>query len=106
MSIFAVLLISTVLFAQPSGSEVWIRHFGVGLTHAVATAVDPLGNVLVLGEKADPGQSSEMVLLKYAADGTELWNVTDVGSNAGFDDVGGLMVDQEGNVIVAGTIEV
>src|SRR5262249_35552266 len=99
-----------------SGADIWTRQFGTGLPGATDTAraVDADGNVYVAGEVTGflPGQTitraPDVFLRKYDASGNEVWT-REFGSNSipgigtvPADSAGGISVDANGNVYVAG----
>jgi hypothetical protein len=88
------------------GREVWTRQFGTGEDDvALGVAVDPTGNVLVVGETrggltgAHLGEGDAFVR-KYDAHGTELW--TRQFGSGGQDRAAGVAADAAGNVVVVG----
>ncbi|MCX6640614.1 MAG: T9SS type A sorting domain-containing protein [bacterium] len=68
-------------------------------------AVDHAGNVYVTGESASGGSGSNMdyATLKYSASGNQLWAARYDGPVNGTDTPVGLVLDDLGNVYVAGT---
>lgn len=92
---------------DPDGREVWTRQFGTSEDDvAVAVALDPSGNVLVVGAThgdlaGESAGDSDAFVRKYDALGTELWT-RQFGSGHG-DRASGVAVDAAGNVVVAGS---
>jgi len=90
-----------------SGNELWTKQFGTSARdEADDVAVDGLGNVYVAGrtDGAFPGQTFSGVIdafvRKYDSSGNEIWT-KQFGSSAR-DDAGGVAVNGEGDVYVAG----
>ena len=92
---------------DPDGREVWTRQFGTSEDDvAVAVALDPSGNVLVVGAThgdlaGESAGDSDAFVRKYDALGTELWT-RQFGSGHG-DRASGVAVDAAGNVVVVGS---
>jgi hypothetical protein len=63
--------------------------------------VDNSGNSYVVGTSFN-GSQFDIVTVKYDIDGVELWNVTHDGPASGLDQAVGLVVDSNGDVIIAG----
>jgi outer membrane protein assembly factor BamB len=86
-----------------AGTLLWAQTYtdGVGLDMPNAIAVDATGNVYVTGESQ--GATFDYVTLKYAPDGTQLWERRYDGPGHGYDSARALTIDSAGNVIVTGT---
>jgi hypothetical protein len=97
----------TVKYNQ-TGQEVWTaRYDGTGdaVNHSTGLALDPQGNVIVTGYSMDESGKMDAVTIKYAKDGTRLWEAR----LDGFDASSGrlpdpLAVDRRGNVYLATAI--
>lgn len=95
------------------GKHLWSKRFGgPGDQSGVAVAVDPSGNVVLIGTAAgtlvDAGGgvlpvagATDILIAKYAPDGAHLWSRTLGGALA--DTAGALAVDAAGFVHVVGT---
>ena len=98
----------TVAYSS-SGAPLWTNRFaGMGgwAGAAAALALDPSGNVLVAGY-AEVAGSTDLVLIKYAPNGTTLWTATYDGPNHDSDSIfpfgSPMAVDAAGNVHVVGS---
>jgi uncharacterized delta-60 repeat protein len=103
--------------AGATGTLLWpqvVKRGGTGVDsfddHADAVTLDASGNVYVAGSSVsntEPGDSTDLTVLKLNADGTEAWFKTVVGSLApqqrgeGFD----VVADLAGNAVVAGRVD-
>ncbi len=94
------------------GAHIWSKRFGDGVAQTGNDlAIDGLGNVFVIGDFAgtiDPGGGAlvseggnDMFLVKYAADGTFLWQKA-FGATGG-QSVIGVATDAEGRVAITGS---
>ena len=91
-----------------AGELQWFRSYdgpAGGSDSATAATIDPLGNVYVCGVSPAEDGREDFVVLKYGADGSELWTRRWNGP-AGLRDVAtALAVDSSGNVLVTGWSE-
>ncbi|UCE19283.1 MAG: T9SS type A sorting domain-containing protein [Gemmatimonadota bacterium] len=102
----------TVVKYDGSGNQLWVNRYSKTSAHsseARAMAIDALGNVYIGGwtqlTTDDTGQSFDCVTLKYTSGGNEEW-VADYDGPAGeCDRAYGIVLDDEGSVIVSGTSE-
>src|SRR3990172_700934 len=108
-TVASLLILAPALCAAPSASgqvgEAWVaRYHGPGNSwdKAHAIAVDPAGNVYVTGGSVGVGTESDYCTLKYNRLGNELWTARYDGPGHGGDSANGLVIDSEGNVLVAG----
>jgi uncharacterized delta-60 repeat protein len=88
-----------------NGNEVWVaRYDGPGhiLDHPSAMAIDGAGNVYVTGLSNGLGTDVDYTTLKYANDGSLLWESRYNGPGNSWDAAYSLAVDSAGNVIVTG----
>lgn len=85
-------VIRTVRSASATGRTLWEAGDGAAGGQASAIRADASGNVFVTGSAA-----GGMRTLKYRADGTVAWSVTEPGGSAR-----ALAVDAEGSVVVTG----
>jgi hypothetical protein len=92
----------TLTVNEPEGGAVWIHTWGgSGWDGARGAAVDASGNIYVTGRTGSFGAGSfDLVLLKFSAGGSLLWQKTWGGS--GWDGGAGVAVDASGNVYVTG----
>lgn len=63
--------------------------------------LDNSGNTYVVGTSFN-GSQFNVITIKYDPDGNELWNVTHDGPASGLDQAVGLVLDSNGDVIIAG----
>ena len=85
------------------GNQLWAATYSTGLNHTTepVAAADVHGNILVAGARLGVDLGREFLLVKYDADGQELWVETRQGSSStGWK---ALAVDAEGSVYVTGT---
>jgi len=83
------------------GKPLWNKTYSYGL--AIGVAVDNNGDLYVLGHHgSDPEQGGSVFLLKFDADGNVLWSKSEPDAYIAANKGGGLAVDGEGNVYVAG----
>jgi hypothetical protein len=87
-----------------SGTRKWLRTYTAGGTgSADAVAVDSYANVYVAATvDAGSGSGGDIVLLKYAKDGTLRWTRVYDGPANDWDYVEALIIDKAGNIIVVG----
>lgn len=88
------------------GDTLWTRRYngpGKGFDEATAISLDASGAVYITGKSQGIGNGLNIVTIKYSNTGTQLWQVSYNG-NSNIDDAGNdLIVDNSGNVYVAGT---
>ena len=85
--------VSTQTYTSPGGNSNWN-----------GVVVDATGNVIVVGAESTAAQGFDTVVIKYDANGVQLWKQTfnDTGNN--LDDVAfGVTVDASGNIFVVGS---
>lgn len=96
----------TTIKYNPLGDTLWKKTFaGAGTSSDMANmiAVDNLGNVYITGTTyADTSAEENIVTIKYAANGTELWKKFFNGPGNNTDEGIALMVDSLHNVYVTG----
>jgi hypothetical protein len=88
-----------------SGVILWSQAYdGLGRGADIATAItlDLQGNAIVSGTSAGSGTDTDIVTLKYAPDGTQLWSVGFDGSAHGQDEGVAVKADSRGDIFVAG----
>lgn len=88
------------------GNEQWVARYdgpAQDKDEAVAIAVDGIGNVYVTGLSRGVGTLDDFATIKYGPDGAEEWVARYDGPASNFDWVGGIAVDDSGNVYVTGT---
>jgi fibronectin-binding autotransporter adhesin len=88
-------------FSSVDGAQEWVRDASNLSAQGVKVAVDGSGNVIVAGDEY-LGQDYNIIVVKYAPDGTAQWTNQFNGSPGGTDQVRGLALDSAGNVIVTG----
>ena len=96
---------AVVKFA-PDGTLLWQQTLN-GTANAAdsanSVAVDHEGNVLAAGVISNTGTGSDFTVVKFAGDGTLLWQQTLTGPSNAADSANSVVVDHEGNVFAAGT---
>ncbi|MHC4688945.1 MAG: SBBP repeat-containing protein, partial [Planctomycetota bacterium] len=95
---------------DPNGSEVWPTpaiYNGPANDddEAVFVYVDDFSNVYVTGWSIGSSTEYDWVIIKYDPDGNEEWAKRYNGPVDGFDNVGSLALDSNGDIYVAGYIE-
>jgi len=88
-------------FPGADGTLEWVRDASNLSAQGVKAAVDGNGNVIVAGDEY-LGQDYNIIVVKYAPDGTPAWTNRFEGSPGGADQVRGLALDGAGNVLVTG----
>ncbi|HMJ89504.1 MAG TPA: FG-GAP-like repeat-containing protein [Candidatus Acidoferrum sp.] len=85
-----------------NGAALWTNRFdGGGLDTAIALATDNTGNVVVTGEARVTGSDSDVITIKYAGNGAPLWTNRYSGAQPDYDVPRSLVVDENGNVLIA-----
>ena len=104
-TIVMILLMVGLAVSQTTVSLEWSRVFSSGTAFngdfGSLVALDGNGNVFVAGQRIQSDYTSDVVVLKYASDGTLLDSAVFNGSANKFDDVKDMIVDRQGNVYVA-----
>jgi uncharacterized delta-60 repeat protein len=98
---------TVVKYRGADGTIVWTRRVtgsGDGTGRAVAVGVDPANAVVAAGYLNGPGTSDDFIVVKWDADGTELWRRVIDGELGGLDAATALAVDPAGNVAAAGYV--
>jgi uncharacterized delta-60 repeat protein len=94
--------IATAKFT-PDGIRIWSRLFAAAnfdSEHPPVLAFDTAGNIYVSATTI--AQRSDVVTVKYSADGEQQWASTFTGFSGGTDQAAAVKVDAEGNVYVHG----
>jgi hypothetical protein len=92
----------------PNGDTAWVRRYNGsldGTDQAAAIAVDTSGNVYVTGYSTGSGADWDYATVKYLANGDSGWVMRYNGPGNGDDLIGGIAVDDSGNVYVTGYSE-
>ncbi|NOX37601.1 MAG: T9SS type A sorting domain-containing protein [Calditrichaeota bacterium] len=104
-TIIMILLMVGLAVSQTTVSLEWSRVFSSGTAFngdfGSFVALDGNGNIFVAGQRIQSDYTSDVLILKYASDGTLLDSAVFNGSANKFDDVKDLIVDSHGNVYVA-----
>ncbi len=99
-------LFAARLFAQTGPQQAWVSTYASGIPDGLALgsalAVDPAGNVYVIGLSLDASKSSDFVTIKYGPDGSQQWVALYDGTGHDEDDANAVVVDAQGNVYVTG----
>lgn len=109
MLVVIMLSLGSAVAAYGKGSDITAPYPVVnqqqGKEFAVASAVDADGNVIVAGYQTLPGSSYyDFYTVKFKSDGSGLmWHKT-FGSAAISEQISGMAIDGEGNIIVTGTV--
>jgi hypothetical protein len=101
-----LLLLGVPIFAQ-SVDTAWVRRYDgpvYGDDKAVYVSVDSLGNVYVTGSSKGNGTSLDITTIKYHPDGDTAWIRRYNGPASRDDYVGGMTLDNSGNVYLTGSI--
>ncbi|MBN2536706.1 SBBP repeat-containing protein [candidate division WOR-3 bacterium] len=105
--VLAAVILSALLssFAFAELDTTWARRFdGGGLDEdwAADMAVDPAGNVYVLGTGYTGGLFTDIILQKYSSAGERLWTAVHNGAQNNDDSAAAMTIDPNGNVYVCG----
>ncbi len=94
---------------DPDGDTVWTARYsgpGSNSDQAHCLAVDDNGNVYVTGQSKGSGSNFDCTTVKYDSDGVQQWVARHNGPDNGIDSGQKLVVDDYGNVYVAGYIHI
>ena len=97
----------TVAKFAPNGTLLWqqtLNGTANGGDEASSMAVDKDGNVLAAGFTRNTGTGDDFTVVKFARDGTVLWQQTLNGTANAGDSALSVAVDKDGNVLAAGSI--
>jgi len=86
-----------------SGGQQWVSRYNGAANlrdEAIAIAVDNLGNVYVTGGSQASSSNTDILTIKYNSSGGILWSQR---FDGGYDNPGGLRLDNAGNVYISGT---
>ncbi|MCX4239579.1 DUF4215 domain-containing protein [Paraliomyxa miuraensis] len=89
----------------PDGTELWATTYDPsgGLDDRIyGVAIDPMDNIVVVGDVDVAPSSSDVWVAKLDGNGGELWSATFDGPDAGDDGGRGVACDSAGNVIAVG----
>lgn len=84
-----------------AGVKQWVARYKGGTPTAIV--IDPLGNIIVAGSIYTTFSSNDFILIKYNKQGLKQWVRRYNGSGNNDDVIGGLAVDDAGNVYVTGS---
>jgi hypothetical protein len=90
---------------SPEGVNTWVRMYDTltsGSDGPVAIITDLSGNVYVAGSASRPGTERDYAIVKYDADGSQLWVQKYDGTSSGDDMVRSATIDDSGYVYVTG----
>jgi hypothetical protein len=102
---FGVFLFLESAFTQPLQRE-WIRtYFNVPtkINQATSIAIAPDGNIIVGGTSQNDSGDLDYEIIKYKANGDEIWRARYGSQNQGNDELRGMALDPAGNIVVTGT---
>lgn len=95
----------TTVKYDSSGTEIWVAYYNNSNNlddHATAIAIDDSGNVLVTGySEISTTGNTQISTIKYNTSGNQIWNASYNGSDS-FDEANVIVLDDSGNVYVAG----
>ncbi len=100
----------TIKYDGTTGATLWSASYNCPANtneYACDAAADSAGNVIVAGteNRTDLGQGGNLLVVKYSASGTPLWQKSvDGGTGGGWDEAWSVAVDGTDNVIVAGQL--
>ncbi len=89
------------------GNELWVARYngpGNSIDYAEGIAVDGFGRVYVIGTSNGVSTYSDYAVIKYAANGNELWVARYSGPGYSRDYAKAIVIDFSGNVYVTGSI--
>lgn len=95
----------TTIKYDNTGNQVWRKIYngpGASDDFASSVALDMAGNVYVTGKSKGIGSDFDYATLKYSNDGTPLWVARYNGPDNTADEAAQVVVDEAGNVYVAG----
>jgi hypothetical protein len=86
--------------------QAWVAKYNNGITNgnhqALKMALDPSGNIYVLGVSQNANTNTGYVTIKYAPNGNQLWAARYDSANFPSATPAGFAVDNLGNVVVTG----
>ena len=94
-----------ILKYSPSGTPVWEKRYNGsanGDDRPLAMAVDRNGYVYVAGYAVNSGTVDDFLIIKFSPAGARLWAKSYNGPASSIDQASELVVDQNGNLFVAG----
>ena len=98
----------TTIKYNTQGNMQWVMHHngaGNSLDQGNAIALDASNNVIVCGYETTSNFTTDLVIIKYDNNGTQLWNVVYNGQANGEDVANELITDSQGNVYVIGSVQ-
>jgi hypothetical protein len=91
---------------NPSGVQQWVKIIaGTGNDEINTLNLDQNGNIIVSGIAQSIGADTNLITLKYDANGNQLWNQVFDGASHGTDIGKYVVTDQSGNVFVCGNTD-
>jgi len=94
----------TIKYSE-NGDEVWLKRYnGTGNGNDIARdmGIDQLGNIYITGSSWGVGTRVDYCTIKYAPDGTQLWETRYNSARNRGDQANALAIDKWGNCIVTG----
>jgi uncharacterized delta-60 repeat protein len=95
----------TTIKYNSDGNLEWVNRYNgpdSSFDEASAITVDKNGNVYVTGNSTGSGTGSDITIIKYDKDGLTKWERRYNGPGNDFDEASAIVVDDNGNVYVAG----
>ncbi|NQY10781.1 MAG: hypothetical protein HRT71_14885 [Flavobacteriales bacterium] len=100
--VFFIALTPRMLFGEEIYGQ-WIQYVdNIESLAVVSTAVDVQENVYVTGAIESSGSGLDIILVKYSKDGDLIWSVTYDGDDGEDDIPNGLVIDENGNILITG----
>jgi hypothetical protein len=105
--LISILVPTPCLFGQPLQRE-WVMNYSLlqtKINQASAIAVTPDGNIVAAGTSQNAGGDLDYYVVKYKPNGDQAWSARYNSTNSGNDQLRGMTIDPNGNVIVTGTTD-
>jgi hypothetical protein len=105
----ALILTTCVLFSHDSVAQIqqaWVARYDNGINYgtnqALKMALDPAGNIYIVGVSQNANSQLGYATIKYAANGTQLWAARFDSTNYPSATPAAFVLDKSNNVIVTG----
>lgn len=97
------ILLNYVALAQPTHQQWVARYSGLVIDEAKMVKADNSGNVYVTGRSIGSGSGYDFLTVKYNSAGVQQWEARYNGPANNLDEAVALALDNQGNVLVAGS---